>query len=68
MNLLVFLKQTSTLVVPFLARTIADAPELLPIPTSPRIRSALFPLGPVNDANVSAGTVGAPLPAASYTA
>ena len=62
------MKQTSTLVVPLLARTIADAPVLLPTPTSPTIISVLSPLGPVKDDNVNDGIVGAPVPEDSNTA
>ena len=45
---LLFLNITLTLVVPFLSRTKAAAPELLPMPISPMITSPLSPLGPVS--------------------
>ena len=47
LNVLLFLYNTSTAFVPLLARTIAAAPELLPIPISPKIRSVLLALGPL---------------------
>ena len=53
---------------PLLARISAEAPELLPTPTSPTIRSELSPAGPLKDANVRFGTCGSPLPDASKTA
>ena len=67
-NLLPFVKITSTLFAPLLASISAEAPEVLPTPTSPTIRSELSPAGPLNDAKVRVGTVGAPDPEDSNTA
>ena len=40
-------------------RTIAEAPEVLPIKISPTIRSVLFALGPFSEERIMLGTVGA---------
>ena len=63
-----FFVHISTLSAPERARTYADAPEDLPIPISPTIISELSPLGPVKDAIVTSGIVGAPVPVDSNTA
>ena len=62
LNALLFLNITSTFVVLFLAKTLAAAPELLPIPISPTITSVLLPLGPLKEPKVRCGTDGTPVP------
>ena len=62
------MNNTSTFVVPFLERTCAAAPELLPTPISPTMTSVLLPLGPLNDPSVMLGMDASPVPDDSKTA
>ena len=63
-----FLNITSTFVVPFLDKTCAAAPELLPTPISPTITSVLSPLGPLYEPKVMFGIAALPVPDDSNTA